>query len=96
MPKIFRQQFAGNALSLRCNQPSAGSSEGAIAITRMSQLEALESLDLVGNGIADAGAKAIAQSPYLSGLKELRISRNPLRKKSWTMLELQFGMALAG
>ncbi len=70
--------------------------EGAIAIAGMRQLIALESLDLVGNGIADAGAKAIAQSPYLGGLKELRMSRNPIRKKSWAMLELRFGMALVG
>lgn len=70
--------------------------EGAIAIAGMKQLSNLESLDLVGNGITDAGARAIAQSPYLGGLRELRISRNPFKKKSWTMLELRFGTALVG
>jgi uncharacterized protein (TIGR02996 family) len=70
--------------------------EGAIILAGMSQLQSLESLDLVGNGIADAGARAIVQSPYLGGLRELRITRNPIRKKSWTMLELRYGMALVG
>jgi uncharacterized protein (TIGR02996 family) len=70
--------------------------EGAITIAGMQQLKVLETLDLVGNGITDVGARAIAQSPYLGGLKELRMSRNPFKKKSWTMLELRFGMALVG
>jgi uncharacterized protein (TIGR02996 family) len=66
--------------------------EGANSIAGMPQLSRLESLDLMGNGISDA--RAIAQSPYLGGLKELRMARNPIRKKSWTMLELRFGKAL--
>jgi Leucine-rich repeat (LRR) protein len=61
----------------------------------MSQLKELESLDLVSNQIDDVGARAIAQSPYLGKLKELRITRNPIRsKRSWTLLELRFGSAL--
>ncbi len=80
-------------LSLSRNQIGT---EGAIALAGMKQLSGLESLDLVGNSIGDPGARAIAQSPYLGGLKELRISRNSFKKKSWTMLELRFGMALVG
>lgn len=68
--------------------------DGAIAIAGMRQLSALESLDLVGNNISDPGARAIAQSTYLGNLKELRITRNPIKKRSWTMLELRFGVAL--
>jgi Ran GTPase-activating protein (RanGAP) involved in mRNA processing and transport len=68
--------------------------DGAATLAGMRQLSNLESLDLVGNGISDSGARAIAQSPYLGGLRELRMTRNPIRKKSWTMLELRFGMAL--
>jgi uncharacterized protein (TIGR02996 family) len=69
---------------------------GAITLAGMPQLRGLEVLDLVGNGISDRGARAVAQSSYLGGLKELRMSRNPIRKKSWTMLELRFGTALVG
>lgn len=71
-------------------------STGAIALAGMPQLRMLESLNLVGNRISDPGIRAIAQSPYLENLKELRISRNPMKKRSWTMLELRFGMALLG
>ncbi|MDB5311650.1 MAG: hypothetical protein JWO38_5852 [Gemmataceae bacterium] len=70
--------------------------DGAIALAGMAQLAGLESLTLVGNGIADAGARAIAQSPHLGGLKELWIDRNPIRKRTWTLLELRFDTALRG
>lgn len=70
--------------------------EGAIVLAGMRQLAGLESLNLVGNRISDAGARAIAQSPHLGHLKELWIDRNPIRKRTWTMLELRFGTALRG
>lgn len=70
--------------------------DGAIAIAGMSQLKTLESLNLVGNGITDPGVRAVAQSPYLENLQELRISRNPMKKRSWTLLELRFGQTLVG
>ncbi len=70
--------------------------DGATVLAAMGQLKGLESLDLVGNGITNAGARAIAQSPHLGDLKELRISRNPIRGRTWAMLELRFGTALVG
>jgi Leucine-rich repeat (LRR) protein len=84
LPRLKELVLARNAIGNR----------GAEKIAGMRQLCGLESLDLVSNNISDPGARAIAQSPYLGGLKELRISRNSIKKKSWTMLELRFGVAL--
>ncbi|WP_171473205.1 TIGR02996 domain-containing protein [Frigoriglobus tundricola] len=68
--------------------------EGAVRLAAMPQLQGLEVLDLRGNGISDAGARAVAQSPHLGGLKELRMTRNPIRNKTWAVLEERFGDAL--
>ena len=37
---------------------------------------------------------AIAQSPHLVGLRELQMTRNPIRDRSWRMLEDRFGDVL--
>ena len=70
--------------------------EGVIRLAGMPQLKGLESLDLVGNGITDPGGRALAQSPHLAGLNALRVSRNPIRKKAWALLEARYGPALVG
>ena len=51
-------------------------------------------LSLRMNNISDAGARAIAESPHLIRLRELQMSRNPIRDRSWRMLEDRFGDAL--
>ena len=71
-------------------------SDGATVLANTPQLRHLEALDLRGNGITAAGARAVAQSEYLGGLKELRMTRNPIRDRTWAALEDRFGDALVG
>jgi uncharacterized protein (TIGR02996 family) len=69
---------------------------GAIRLADMPQLGGLEALDLRGNGIMNAGGRAVALSRHLDRVKELRISRNTMRDKTWALLENRFGDALVG
>jgi uncharacterized protein (TIGR02996 family) len=68
--------------------------EGVTVLANMPQLRHLESLDLRGNGITDVGARAMAQSEYFGRLKELRMTRNPIRNRSWDLLTDRFPDAL--
>ncbi len=71
-------------------------SEGAITLANMPQLKGLEIVDLRSNGITDTGARAIARSEHLGQLRELWISRNSIRERTWDLLRDKFGSALMG
>ncbi len=71
-------------------------SDGATLLAGMPQLAHLESLDLRSNGITDPGARAVALGAHFGTMKELRISKNSIRNRTWALLEERFGPALVG
>ena len=65
---------------------------GAIAVAGSKTLGQLESLELGANDIDASGARAFAESPYLTGLKALKLTLNPLGPAA--ALRERFGKAL--
>lgn len=54
-------------------------------------MSSLETLVLASTGISAAGAKAIAESEYLSNLKHLDLRRNSIDEESRRILLERFG-----
>lgn len=86
--------FAGlRSLRLAYNQLTT---QAALSLAGASELRNLVYLDVSGNSIGDEGARALARSPYLSGVRELVLGWGQLSAECRTELQQELGDRLVG